>query len=276
VSLLIAGAFFVFMSYVEVAGTSHLATPLSSIAAPLNVLAKVYGVSWFRVPVSLCAMISFFSLTLSCLNSGSRIIYPMAHHRVFHSHLSRTHHLNRTPHVAISIYMAIIVTVPLILEAFTNPLTIFGDAGTLAAFGFLLAYFMITIAAPVYLKRIGELRASHVVMAVAACVLLLVPTIGSFVPVPPYPVRVFPYVFLAYMLVGSAWLYVAAKRKRESSPRSARTWKRPSRRRCYVGTHRRSARGRARNRRGITLEFGEFGDVQGRQYGVTTNRLCGW
>jgi amino acid transporter len=214
VSLLIAGAFFVFMSYVEVAGTSHLATPLSSIAAPLNVLAKVYGVSWFRVPVSLCAMISFFSLTLSCLNSGSRIIYPMAHHRVFHSHLSRTHHLNRTPHVAISIYMAIIVTVPLILEAFTNPLTIFGDAGTLAAFGFLLAYFMITIAAPVYLKRIGELRASHVVMAVAACVLLLVPTIGSFVPVPPYPVRVFPYVFLAYMLVGSGWLYVAAKRKR--------------------------------------------------------------
>jgi hypothetical protein len=51
-------------------------------------------------------------------------------------------------------------------------------------------------------------------MAVAACLLLLVPTIGSFVPVPPYPVRVFPYVFLAYMLVGSGWLYVAAKRKR--------------------------------------------------------------
>ncbi len=214
VSLLIAGLFFVFMSYVEVAGTSHLHSSLATIAAPLNVLAKVYGVSWFRVPVSLCAMVSFFSLTLSCLNSGSRIIYPMAHHRVFHSHLGRTHHSNRTPHVAISIYMGIIVTVPLILEAFTNPLTIFGDAGTLAAFGFLFAYFMITIAAPVYLKRIGELRPFNVAMCVFACVLLMVPTIGSFVPVPPYPVRLFPYIFLVYMVVGSSWLAIASRRKK--------------------------------------------------------------
>ncbi len=40
----------------------------------------------------------------------------------------------------------------------TNPLTAFGDAGTLAAFGFLLAYYLITLAAPMYLKKIGELR----------------------------------------------------------------------------------------------------------------------
>ena len=46
----------------------------------------------------------------------------------------------------------------------TNPLTAFGDAGTLAAFGFLLAYYLITLAAPMYLKKIGELRRHHVVM----------------------------------------------------------------------------------------------------------------
>ena len=47
---------------------------------------------------------------------------------------------------------------------FTNPLTAFGDAGTLAAFGFLLAYYLITVAAPMYLKKIGELPPHHVVM----------------------------------------------------------------------------------------------------------------
>src|SRR6185437_9280792 len=136
-----------------------------------------------------------------------------AQHRVLPRHLGRAHVHNRTPHVAITAYMALIVAVPLVLEIFTNPLTIFGDAGTLAAFGFLLAYFLVTVAAPVYLKKLGELRPVNVVMAVAAFLLLLVPTIGSFVPVPPYPIRLFPYIFLGYMAVGAGWLYVVNRRQ---------------------------------------------------------------
>ena len=92
--------------------------------------------------------------------------------------------------------MILIFAIPTFLEIFTNPLTTFGDAGTLAAFGFLLAYFLITIAAPAYLRKIGELRPGHIVLAVVALVCLMVPTIGSFYPLPPYPVRLFPYIFL--------------------------------------------------------------------------------
>jgi amino acid transporter len=158
-------------------------------------------------------MISFFGLSLSCLNAGSRIIYPMARHGIFTGHLGRTHTTNRTPHVAITVYMALIFVVPTVLEAFTNPLTTFGDAGTLAAFGFLLAYFLITVAAPVYLRKIGELRPTHIGLAVVAFVCLLVPTIGSFYPLPPYPVRLFPYIFLAWMVTGAVWLSVVHRRR---------------------------------------------------------------
>ena len=89
----------------------------------------------------------------------------------------------------------------------TSPLTIFGDAGTLAAFGFLLAYFMITIAAPFYLRKLGELRRRNVAVAVLAFVCLLVPLVGSFYPAPPWPVNLFPYIFLGFMLLGGARLY---------------------------------------------------------------------
>jgi nitrate reductase gamma subunit len=41
----------------------------------------------------------------------------------------------------------------------------------------------------------------------------MVPLIGSFVPVPPYPVDVFPYIFLAYMVAGSTWLYITNRRR---------------------------------------------------------------
>jgi len=214
VSLIITGAFMVFMSYVEVFGARHYGTPLNGIALPLTVLSKIYGVSYFKIPVALGAMVSFFSLTLSCLNAGSRIIFPMAQHTIFPKHLGRAHKNNQTPHVAITVYIAVIVTIPIVLEVFTNPLTIFGDAGTLAAFGFLAAYFLISVAAPVYLKKIGELKAHNVVVAVMACLLLMVPLIGSFVPVPPFPVDIFPYIFLAYVLAGSGWLFAVSRRNR--------------------------------------------------------------
>jgi len=213
-SLLITGAFMVFMSYVEVFGTRHYGTTLDKIALPLTVLSKIYGVTFFKVPVALGAMVSFFSLTLSCLNAGSRIIYPMAQHTIFPKHLGRAHQDNQTPHVAITVYVFAIVTIPVVLEIFTNPLTTFGDAGTLAAFGFLTAYFLISVAAPMYLKKQGELRSRHVVVAAMACLLLMVPLIGSFYPVPPFPVDIFPYIFLAYMLVGSGWLFMLSRRNR--------------------------------------------------------------
>jgi len=212
-SLIATGLFFVFMSYVEVSGTRHYGTPLSGIAAPLNTLSEIYGVSWFKIQLSIGAMVSFFGLSLSCLNAGSRIIYPMARHGIFSGHLGRAHTTNRTPHIAITVYMAVIFLIPTILEIFTNPLTSFGDAGTLAAFGFLLAYYLITVAAPVYLKKRGELRPRHIVLTVVALVCLLVPTIGSFYPLPPYPVRLFPYIFLAWMLLGAGWLFAVSRRQ---------------------------------------------------------------
>jgi amino acid transporter len=210
-SLLITGAFMVFMAYVEVGGTDNYGAAWTG--APLNFLAGAYGVSFFKIPVSIGAMASFFSLTLSCLNSGSRIIYPMARHGIFSGHLGKAHATNRTPHVAVSVYIGTIFAVPAFLMIFTNPLTAFGDAGTLAAFGFLVAYFLITVAAPMYLKKLGELRRMDVVVSAVAVVFLMVPTIGSFYPLPPWPVDAFPYIFLGWMVIGGTWLYVQSRRR---------------------------------------------------------------
>jgi amino acid transporter len=211
-SLAITGVFFVFVSYVEVFGTRHYGTSLADLSAPLNTLADIDKIGIFKAPISLGAMLSFFSLSLSCINAGSRILYPMARHGVFPRRVGDAHDRNRTPHVAITVFTIAAFVLPSIMQAFTNPLTTFGDAGTLAAFGFLLAYFLISIAAPVYLRRRGELTRRNVVVLVAAIACLLVPTVGSFYPVPPEPIRYFPYYFLAYMLAGIGWLAVVSRR----------------------------------------------------------------
>ena len=73
-SLIITGAFMVFMSYVEVFGARHYGSPLNTIALPLTTLSKIYGVSFFKVPVALGAMVSFFSLTLSSVSYTHRCV----------------------------------------------------------------------------------------------------------------------------------------------------------------------------------------------------------
>ncbi len=212
-SLAFAGLFFVFVSYAEVLGTRHSGTSLADLAAPLNTLADIDKVGFFKAPISLGAMVSFFSLSLSCINAGSRILYPMALHGVFPHRVGSSHDRNQTPHVAITVFTIAAFAIPTVMQHFTNPLTTFGDAGTLAAFGFLLAYFMISIAAPVYLRKLGQLTRRDIAVCVAAILCLLVPTVGSFYPVPAAPVSYFPYYFLAYMLAGAAWLTAVSRRK---------------------------------------------------------------
>lgn len=123
-SLLITGAFMVVMSYVEVFGATHSDASLAGLSGPLRFLSRAYGVSFFKVPVAIGAMISFFSLTLSCLNAGSRIIFSMAHHGVFPEAEGRTHPRNHTPHVAISCFIVVMLAVASIVEISTNPLNI--------------------------------------------------------------------------------------------------------------------------------------------------------
>jgi amino acid transporter len=213
-SLAITGLFFVLVSYVEVLGSAHSGLSLAELAAPVNALADAYHVSYLQAPISLGAMVSFFSLSLSCINAGARIFYPMARHGALHRAMGNSHDRNKTPHIAITVYTVIVFAIPAIMQAFTDPLTTFGDAGTLAAFGFLLAYYMISVAAMVYLRRRNELTRKNILVTVVALLCLLVPTVGSFYPLPPVPVRYFPYYFLVYLLVGGGWLVILNRRDR--------------------------------------------------------------
>jgi hypothetical protein len=81
-------------------------------------------------------------------------------------------------------------------------LDIFNDAGTMGAFGFLGAYFLVTIAAPVFLSKRNEMKIKDIVFCVAGVLLMCIPAVGSVYPVPAPPVNYFPYVFLGYLFVG--------------------------------------------------------------------------
>jgi amino acid transporter len=216
-SLLATGIFFMLVSYMEVYGIRGYKTTLDQLTAPLNTLADLNGVGWLKVPISLGAMASFFSLALSCMNAGARILFPMGRHGVFHASVGRSHDIHHTPHIAVSVMAGLMFVIVTAIYGFHGSvLDVFSWAGTFGAFGFLFAYFFITIAAPFYLKKEGTLTTGNIVLAVVTVLLLLVPAVGSVYPLPPAPINHFPYIFLAYFRVGVAWFWSLKMRSPEA------------------------------------------------------------
>ncbi|HTV47949.1 MAG TPA: APC family permease [Phycisphaerae bacterium] len=219
-SLIATGLFFVLITYLETLALKGHNPTLDNLVAPLNTLSDMFHLPWMGVLISAGAMISFFALALSCMNSGARIIFSMGRSGIFHMAAATSHHKNLTPHVALSVMALLQFIIPAfgILASAVNLSTTgsgtfhmevidaFNWAGTFGAFGFCGGYFVISIAAPVYLKRIGELKPMNIVISVLAVLLLLVPAIGTVYPEPSPPFNYFSYIFGAYVLVGIIWI----------------------------------------------------------------------
>ncbi len=75
----------------------------------------------------------------------------------------------------------------------------FGYVGTLGAFGFLAAYFLLSIAASVYLYRKGWWRPGHIFFVPA-----------SFYPVPLYPTNLFTYWATLWSVRSGSRFYLGA------------------------------------------------------------------
>ena len=94
--------------------------------------------------------------------------------------LGVAHPRNETPYVAIG-FAAVLTFFA------TSALSLFGVSnfdgqryfGTLCTFGFLTVYVLISLAAPAYLYRIGELTKSSIVVAVLAAGFMIIPFLGT-------------------------------------------------------------------------------------------------
>ena len=222
-SLVATGLFFVFVCYTEVLGIQGYKDTLDKVDAPLNVLSGMYGVPFLSPILSAGAMFSFFALALSCMNAGARVMFAMGRHDFFPKNTSAAHAKHATPHVASGGHGRIVMFRVVTFSGFAFGWAVldeFNNAGTMGAFGFLGAYFLVSLAAPAFLKKRGELKAKDIGMCVAAVVLMIIPIMGMFVPLPDPPVRYFPYVFGAYLFFG----YIRVMAMQHQKPRNG-WWK---------------------------------------------------
>ena len=205
-SALISGLFFMLTAYVAVYGFKGLPISLSASTAPFNDLANGAGVPYFGVLISVCAVVSLFACTLASVNAAARVLFQMGRHGILHPMMGSAHHTNLTPHHAVTLSCLIVLLLPaLLLSRGRALLDILNDLSTISTFGFLMAYVLISIAAPMYLRRIGQLSSSSVLLAAASVLFMVPPIVATVYPAPAAPADKFPWYFLAYLLVGGVW-----------------------------------------------------------------------
>jgi amino acid transporter len=225
-STAISGVFFLFMAYVIILGFKGSGVDLGKSEAPLAFLAPQTGMGFLGTLINIGALLSFFSCTLACINSTARIIFSMARHGLFYDALGEAHETNKTPHIAVALSALITFLVP--AAVFLSGINAFdaqGYFGTLCSFGFLLVYILVSVAAPIYLRAIGQLRKAAVFYSVLACGFMLLPLFGTIgipgstlFPPPAFPNNLLVWIFVAYMAVGVVWLLIQKARSPKMLP----------------------------------------------------------
>ncbi len=202
-----AGVFFTLIAYFMVFGDGDNVTAMGNSASPFTDVAAKAGLSWTATIVYFAACISSFACGLACINAASRLMYSMGRYEFLHGSMGMVHQKHQTPHIAVflSVGIVLIATIALIPAGFLNA---FGWTGTLASFGFVIVYLGMCIAAPLEMRKTGDMKLINVVVGLIGVALMLFVIWGSVYPVPAYPYNILPYLFLGYLVVGAIWFAI--------------------------------------------------------------------
>jgi len=208
-SALLAGVFFTICAYAEVLGFHTVGQDLGASQAPMYLLARVGGVPVLGLLIDIGALVSLFAGTLACITAAARVLMLMAHNGLAHSSLRNTHVRNQTPSRAVVITgIAALLPVAVLAARGASGLDVYGWLGSLATYGFIVAYALVCVALPRYLRSHSVFRSGAQIVPWLAGTAMLLALLGNFYPVPEGPYGKLPYVYLAYLTLGLLWFFI--------------------------------------------------------------------
>ena len=227
----VVGVFYLIVTYAQVYGFG--AAAFARTSAPMPQLASVVGLGWLGHVIAIGITCSMFACTLACLTAGSRMLLSLGHDGLLPKFFTHTTRHTRAPGVAIWSVAVPMTAIPIAYIAAGSVDTVLtGVEGTLATYGFMLAYGLVALAAPIYLVKLNEGKALAWLLGVGGAVAMLFVFYVNWIPT-AIPNDVFPalggtyaklpYVFLAWTAAGLAWYFVI-KFTKPAVVRSAATW----------------------------------------------------
>jgi len=213
-SAVLAGAFFTVCAYAEVLGFHTVGQDLGASQAPMYVLARVGGVPVLGLLIDIGALVSMFAGTLACITAAARVLMLMAHNGLAPVSLRNTHVRNQTPSRAVVIAgIAALLPVAVLAARGASGLDVYGWLGSLATYGFIVAYALVCVALPRYLRDHGASPQGAQIVPWLAGLAMLLALVGNLYPVPEGPYGKLPYIYLAYLAAGLLWFVIRGRGK---------------------------------------------------------------
>jgi amino acid transporter len=208
-SLLVIGALYVFASYASAIGwgTADMAT-FASNPNPYYAMGRaLWGTGWWLVAFALVN--SAIACGLACSNSASRVMYTMGRAGTLPARFGSIHPTHRTPTFAIGVAQIIGFGAMLAVGFSLQPEEVFGFLGTISALAVIVLYAMANLALTSYMRRVHPDRYTvwqHVFVPWFGTVILVPVLFITLYPIPAWPYSIAPYIFLAALLVGYAYM----------------------------------------------------------------------
>jgi len=203
-SAILAGLLYIFATYAQVAGFEGGAAALAKSASPMDDLAVQYGLDGFLPILNLGITASFFAVVVACVTVGARLLFSWGNDGLMPIWFGTVHPRHRTPSRAIvTLVVPVFVPVVLCLLAGLAPLTVTTYIDTVGVFGYMVAYVLICLAAPLFLTKLSAPGvATTWVMGLLGAGALIYVFYRNIWPVPPSPVNRLPYYFIVFMIIG--------------------------------------------------------------------------
>jgi amino acid transporter len=151
---------------------------------------------------------------LACITAAARVLLLMAHNGLAHNSFRATHARNQTPSRAVVITgIAAVLPVAVLAGRGASGLDVYGWMGSLATYGFIVAYALVCVALPKYLRDCGVYRSGARIIPVLAGLAMLLALVGNLYPVPEGPYGKLPYIYLAYLVAGLLWFALRGRGK---------------------------------------------------------------
>ncbi len=213
-SALLAGVFFTVCSYGEVLGFHTAGQDLGTSQDPMHVVARVSGVPMLGLLIDMGVLVGLFACTLACVTAAARVLLLMAHNGLAHGYLGNTHVKNQTPSRAVILTgVAALLPAAMLAARGNSGLDVYGWLGSLATYGFIVAYGLVSVALPRYLRERGVYRTGAQVVPWLAGAAMLLALVGNLYPMPEGPYGKIPLVYLAYLTVGLLWFAFRSRSK---------------------------------------------------------------
>ncbi len=193
-------------TYPEVLGFRGPHGVLGPDSTPLPVVAANAGVSWTSWIIDITLGVAMTVFAAAVINSGARSLFTLSRERALPKFFGTVHKGFRTPYMSILLIGA--VGLLLGLYGTVSPVgRLQWDVyvGIVSSYSYLLAYILVSVSTPLWLRRIRALTPARLIVSALAAVGIGYVIYKNLIPVPQAPYNVLPYVFAGLIIVGLTW-----------------------------------------------------------------------